>query len=420
MYKQQDLIQVFEYQTLYKGNIYNGVRFESKYFEALLKLNELHEGKYFNPVYNGIRFNSYVGVLQIDDLVIEVLPKIEGYTSQKSQWQNVLIEMLQVTHQLKINQIGDANVEQQNIHLLDIYFDWFLREVESLRRKGLVKQYYKETKNTLALKGKLVFAGHIRTNLVRQERFYTSHQVYDKDHLIHQLLSLALSVVEKFSKGTYRYGHCRSVQLNFPEVKSIFADEHSFTTISYNRKNQPYKIALELARLIILNYAPNIKSGSENMLALMFNMNELWENYILLKLQQQATGWLVKGQDSKRFWEGKTIRPDIVLQNKITHERFIIDAKWKNYTYGSVSINDLRQIYVYNEFWNAKVGMLLYPSHNETKIAMTGKYARNNYIGKIGLVTVLDSKGKLNTNIGKEIIGFFETVQKDDEYKIQR
>lgn len=409
MYKQQQFIQVFEYQTLYKGNVYNNVRFEAKYFDALLKLNELHGDKYFNPIYNGIRFNSYVGVLQVGDLVIEVLPKIEGYTSQKGHWHNVLIEMLQVTHELQVNQIGEASAEKQNIHLLDIYFDWFLREVEVLIHKGLVKKYYKETKNSLALKGKLEFAGHIHKNLVHQERFYTSHQVYDKNHLIHQIISLALSVIERFSKGTYRYGNCKSVQLNFPEVETILADEYTFKQITYNRKNDCYKRVLELARLIILNYAPNVKFGDENMLALLFNMNELWESYVLIKLQQQANDWIVKGQESKVFWEGKTIRPDIVLQNKTTKTQIIIDTKWKNYTYDSISINDLRQIYVYNEFWNAKEGILLYPSPNETKIVITGKYARNNYIGKIGIVTVLDSKGNLNANVGRDIISFFET-----------
>lgn len=49
------------------------------------------------------------------------------------------------------------------------------------------------------------------------------------------------------------------------------------------------------------------------MLALMFDMNDLWEKYGLTKLRQQANGeWPVNGQERKRFWENKTIRPDIV------------------------------------------------------------------------------------------------------------
>jgi len=400
------LIQVFEHQRLLKNNTYDGVRFEGRYFKALLKLNELHNSKYFTPIYEGIKFDSYVGVLQVDDLVIEVLPKVEGYTSTKNQWRDVLIEMLRVTHDLKVSEVGQAHVDRQSIHLLDIYFDWFLTEIEQLIHAGLIKQYRKETKNTLALKGKLEFAGHIRNNLVHQERFYTTHQVYDKDHLLHRIINEALGVVEELSKGTYRYGRSKAVMLNFPEVSFIASSASTFEKLKFNRKSEPYRKALALARLIILNYSPNVKSGAENMLALMFDMNNLWEKYVLAKLQQQANQeWLVKGQDSKRFWEHKTIRPDIVLQHIATGNTIIIDTKWKNYAYDRIGMDDLRQIYVYNEFWNAKLGMLLYPSPKESKIAVKGAYAKNGYLGQIALVTVLDEEGRLDKDLGKKIFG---------------
>ncbi|WP_316807313.1 5-methylcytosine restriction system specificity protein McrC [Pedobacter agri] len=395
------LIQVFEHQRLLKNNTYDGVRFEDRYFRALLKLNELHNSKYFTPIYEGIKFSGYVGVLQVDDLVIEVLPKVEGCTAENNQWRDVLIEMLRVTHQLKVNELGQASVARQSIHLLDIYFDWFLTEVEQLVHAGLIKQYRKETKNTLALKGKLEFAGHIRKNLVHQERFYTTHQVYDQDHLLHRVMNEALQVVEVMSKGTYRYGRCKAVQLNFPEVSALVVVAQTFDKIGFNRKNQAYQTVIALARLIILNYSPNVKHGDEQMLALMFDMNDLWEKYVLAKLQQQANGeWLVKGQDSKRFWEYKTIRPDIVLQHIASGEIVIIDTKWKNYAYDRIGMDDLRQIYVYNEFWEAKLGMLLYPSPQGSKIAVRGAYARNGYLGQIVVVTVLDSEGRLNKELG--------------------
>ena len=125
-------------------------------------------------------------------MTIEILPKIDRYESDteetKKKWQNVLIQMLKATRKLKIQQVGQANVTRQSIHLLDIYFEWFLDEVQLLIHQGLIKQYYKKTGNVKALKEKLEFAGHIQKNLVHKERFYTTHQAYDKDHLIHQAL----------------------------------------------------------------------------------------------------------------------------------------------------------------------------------------------------------------------------------------
>src|SRR5699024_9820710 len=214
----KNTIQVFEHKTLYYGREYNGVAFTKKHFEALAKLNMLHENKYFTLLHKGIKFSQYVGVVQIDTLTIEILPKSDEASQESGVWRNVLIEMLRSTRKLRVNQVGQANVNKQNIHLLNIYFDWFLREVELLIRQGLIKKYYKETKNVNALKGKLEFAGHISKNLIHKERFYTTHQVYDRDHTLHQILNQALEIIEQLSKGSYLYHKCKRVQLDFPEV----------------------------------------------------------------------------------------------------------------------------------------------------------------------------------------------------------
>lgn len=404
----KESIQVFEHSFLPIGE--NG--FEKRHFVALSKLNALHNYQYFDLKHNGVVFKQFVGVIQADNLTIEILPKIDRYESEdqenKTKWQKVLIEMLRVTKKLKIQQAGQANVSRQSIHLLDIYFEWFLNEVQLLIHQGLIKQYYKETGNVKALKGKLEFAGHIQKNLVHKERFYTTHQVYDKDHLIHQILGQALGIIATLSKGNSLYGKCKTIQLDFPEVKSIQANENTFSKIPKSRKTAPYETALSIARLIILNYAPNVCGGSENMLALLFNMNSLWEEYVLVKLKQaaQGTGIEVYGQDSKAFWNGITIRPDVVLK-KNDEVVLIIDTKWKNIDQSQPSTHDLRQMYVYNEYWTSKKALLLYPSNNNE----LDQFSRFEKISEdehhqcgLGKISVLNSFSQLDDRIGNIIL----------------
>jgi len=414
----ENTLQVFEYSFLPIGG-----KFEQRHFVALSKLNALHNYRYFDLKHNGIVFKQFVGVIQVDGLVIEILPKIDKHESEsaadKNKWQSALIEMLRVTRKLKVQQVGEAQVRKQQIHLLDIYFEWFLNEVSLLLHQGLIKQYYKETGNVKALKGKLEFAGHIRQNLVHKERFYTTHQVYDKDHLVHQVLCQALTIIEKCTKGTYLYSKCKTVLLDFPEVQNITVNEGTFAKLPKNRKTAPYETALSIARLIILNYAPNISSGTERMLALLFDMNSLWEEYILIRLKQAAAtqDWVqVTGQQSKGFWNGITIRPDIVIEKGTGEpkERFIIDTKWKNIDYSEPSTQDLRQMYVYNEYWHSEKAMLLYPS-TVTSFEPTDFKAFDALNGKdshhacgLGKVSVFDADGlRLNEGIGEEILGWF-------------
>lgn len=412
-----DKIQVFEHSFLpiEKGS------FEQRHFVALSKLNALHDYQYFDLKHNGVVFKQFVGVIQVDNLTIEILPKIDRYEPEenKTKWRDVLLEMLKVTKKLKIQQVGQANVSRQSIHLLDIYFEWFLNEVQLLIHQGLIKQYYKETGNVKALKGKLEFAGHIQKNLVHKERFYTTHQVYDKDHLVHQILGQALEIIASLSKGNYLYSKCKTVQLNFPEVQSIKANENTFTKIPKSRKTAPYENALAIARLIILNYAPNISSGSEKMLALLFDMNSLWEEYVLVRLKQVAEekGVSVYGQNSLEFWNGITIRPDIVLKKKIDDENtniLIIDTKWKNIDQSQPSTHDLRQMYVYNEYWKSTRSLLLYPSNNSNlndfKSFVPIDKDPHHHCG-LGRISIFDEAKKLDVLIGEKILDLLDDIK---------
>jgi len=404
-------IQVFEHQTLFYGREYKSVPFTKKHFDALAKLNELQDNKYFTLLHKGIKFSQYVGVVQIDTLIIEILPKADNSNTKEEEkgiWRDVLIEMLRVTRKLKVNQVGQANVNKQNIHLLDIYFEWYLREIELLQHRGLIKKYYKQTKNVTALKGKLEFAGHITKNLIHKERFYTTHQIYDKDHKLHQILNLALEVIEQVSKGTHIYAKCKSVQLDFPEVSDIKCNAATFEKIKLNRKTQAYETAIEIARLIILNYAPNISSGSERMLALLFDMNNLWEEYILIQLKKSCINrpYEILGQQSKSFWGYRTIRPDIIItQNGTT--QIVIDTKWKQMDANKPSTNDLRQMYVYNDHWSSNCSILLYPGLKQEKIHYQHFHHPKHVCGILKM-NVLDDENALDKQIGDKIITAFE------------
>jgi 5-methylcytosine-specific restriction enzyme subunit McrC len=162
-----------------------------------------------------------------------------------------------------------------------------------------------------------------------------------------------------------------------------------------------------------LNYAPNIKSGSEQMLALLFDMNSLWEEYILIRLKQATADneFKVYGQNSKGFWKNISIRPDIVLEKGegVEKQTFIIDTKWKNIDYVEPSTHDLRQMYVYNDYWVSKKAMLLYPSNDTVEIY---DEVKNKFIGKhhtcsIGKISIFDETNKLDVKIGEKILKWF-------------
>jgi 5-methylcytosine-specific restriction enzyme subunit McrC len=412
-------ISVFEHERL----VVDQQGFTQGHLDALLKLNDLHEGKYFQPIARGIKFNQYVGVIQVDGLSIEINPKADK-DDDRNRWKGVLLGMLKACGHLKASSTGPARVKRQHLNLLEVYFELYLLELEGLIRKGLIKQYRKRTHNVKALKGKLEFAGNIQRNLIHKERFYTTHQVYDTEHVIHEVLLAALQIVDQFTRGTRLYDQCKRIELVFPELTPRKITAELLDKIHLTRKSRGYSYALELARLIILHYSPDIISGKKKMLSLLFDMNTLWEEYVfkMLKKACQGTDIEVTAQDQKPFWDYNSLRPDIVLRKG--NKTYVIDTKWKRPQNNAASIHDLRQMYAYGRFWDAEKALLLYPGdyHSpEFKAFKTrdfslleGEFIPMDHHCKMGYVSVLDPRKEvgLDDQIGNKVLSLLEIDKK--------
>ncbi len=401
------ILDVYEHGRL----IIDEKTFTHEHWEAFVKLNTVHNGEYFDVLHNGLKFKQYVGVLQVDGLLVHIHPKADKDDSD-SAWKGVLLKMLNTCGRVKAQATGNAHLRKQNINLLEIYFDYYLSEIEGLLHSGLVKKYRKETNNVKALKGKLEFVGNIRKNLVHQERFYTTHQVYDANHELHRVLAHALGIVGHFSRGTRLNDRCRRVELSFPEVDAILPTAAYLESIKLDRKTSVYERALELAKFIILNYSPDINQGQQRMIALLFDMNELWEEYVLKMLRKYSREhptecWQISGQESRLFYGAyRTIRPDIVLRRG--NEIFILDTKWKRPPNKAASIEDLRQMYAYARFWKTNKVMLLYPGEPYDSGYKTypnhHDHETDHHQCKIAMVNVLKD-GKLSDSLAEDILG---------------
>ena len=406
-------IQVFEYQKLKFDSKEND--FTERHFNAMVKFNEKNDNKYYTIIHKGIKFNSHVGVIQIGGLAIEILPKADNSNSnseeQKQKWQNVLLNMLKICKKINVDNISETALKKRYNAILEVYFEMYLNEVEKLIQKGLIKKYRRVQKNQLALKGKLVFTKNIQKNNAHKERFYCEHQVYDKNHLLHEIIYRGLKILDGFI-----FGHLKDklnrVLFHFSDFKEVTINEAHFSKIIANRKSQPYNKAIDIAKMIILNYAPNLNSGNDNMLALLFDMNKLWEEYIYRILQKyKPVDYNISPQNSTKFWETKRIKPDIVIKHK--EETLIIDTKWKIISSYKPSDDDLKQMFAYNLFWKAEKSMLLYPKINQED-SLFGNYHhvpsdKESNQCKLGFINILSKNGIRKSNeIAEEIFSKFK------------
>ena len=248
-----------------------------------------------------------------------------------------------------------------------------------------------------------MFSQNIRKNLVHKEKFYCEHQVYDKNHLIHQILLKGLLVLSDLVSAKLNDKVKRLLYI-FGEYSTLEVNAKTFEKLKLDRKSNPYQRSLDIAKMLILNYSPNLNSGNQQMLTLLFDMNKLWEEYIFRILYKNYTELDIAPQNSQLFWENKKIRPDIVITKG--KEKFVIDTKWKIINNDSPSDDDLKQMFTYNLHWDSTKTMLLYPKINQVDSSF-GTYHYNNLGNqcKLGFINLIEGKSlKKDEEIAKEII----------------
>jgi len=193
-------------------------------------------------------------------------------------------------------------------------------------------------------------------------------------------------------------------------------NEKFFNRLSYDRKTERYKTAISLARIILLNYHPDIKGGRNNILAIMFDMNLLWENYVYYILKRAiGSDYSIKPQRKKYFWKPENgnvvnLQPDIVIERKTDGNSIVLDTKWKYQS--DVSVQDLRQMYAYGKYFNSDQSYLVYPDKvNDKNIDIkSGKFlgdkdVDDNDAATCGLlfIDILQEGKRLNRELGEKI-----------------
>ena len=389
-------------------------------WEKLGWYNEEHGGKYFSLVPGGVKFKNYVGVIQVDELTIEILPKIGRLASDdhKSRWQGILLDMLQECSWMNVYANEKAALRYKPRSILEAYLEIFIQECENIIREGLVKKYRTTEGNRNTLKGRLVFSKQIQHNAVHEERFYTKHQSFDQENFFNKVLIKTLKVIPVINNSPTLKDRVYRLLLDFPEIEDFKVEAGMFDNIQYNRKTLRYADAIEIAAMILLHYRPDIRSGQKHILALLFDMNELWEEYIFRQISKwKKAHWKVVRQ-RKQFWQlhgsssYKIIKPDIVIKDKRNDQSIIIDTKWKLPEDNTPSDADLKQMYVYSEYWNGVATILLYPGLSfpepvkYTKGSFIKEKTEKNECGLIQICVLNSENTGLDRDLGNKIATF--------------
>ncbi|HMO38639.1 MAG TPA: hypothetical protein PKC76_02745 [Saprospiraceae bacterium] len=395
-------IQVVEHQTLRVGETIHDAVFTQRHYEALRAMAAQHKARYFSAQDNCIRFTQYVGAVQAGDLTIEILPKTDH--PHTGDVQRILMDLLRACRLFSIAPESLAQLASRPGQLPDLYIANFFDAVETLLREGLAKTYQAVPALRRALKGRLQLAKHLAHQRQHAGHFYTESSEFNYDHPLNRLLRAALKALQRAPLPPNLEGRRRELLRRFPDVPAIAPAPEE---LPLGRNALRYATATRMAQWIVQHTQPNVRAGELPALAILFDMNRLFETFIFQQLQAAAGALArVEWQVRRPFWEGRHLQPDIVLH--LQGQRIVLDAKWKRLQRVSPQMDDLRQMLAYNQYFQAARSVLVYPAmpgltdlpprpFKPTSGRQEPFYCEVRFVALV-------RDGRLNTHLGKDLL----------------
>jgi 5-methylcytosine-specific restriction enzyme subunit McrC len=394
-------LSVFEHQTIHVGH-----ELSASHFDALVRLNDRSEERLFDVGHRRITFRQFVGYLQVGDLGIEVLPKADrgARPGDVGTWHAFLLEMLRATTGLRLHAASPAAQQLARASLLDVLAFEFAEEVTTLTRSGLAKGYRSYEANEPTVRGKLLVAENIRANLGRADRTYSRFTVFDAETVLNRLLVTSLDALTDVTLSPVVGDAVRRAKAAMPALAPLVEVHGLFDRMNLGRSTVRYANALLLARMILEQQMPRLRSGETTVFSLMFDMNVLWERYVVAVLRRAARGSPVEvdAQATSAFWRApgvstRTVRPDVIIRHKgrPSEVALVVDTKWKRLEQGGPKDADLRQMFVYGELLRCERTMLLYPATTSDPKRIEGRFERGGRCDAVE-VALLDHGGNVS------------------------
>jgi 5-methylcytosine-specific restriction enzyme subunit McrC len=346
-----------------------------KYLKNNIEINE----KFIEIKHKKFRFINYVGILNVGNLIIEVLPKI-SLSNDKNHDKKILLQMLSKCTDLELNLDEAISSKIQNYNLLELLASKYINSLLKEMNRGIYFEYRNQEENLNVMKGKLLFKEHVKNNYANKVKAFCGYSEYSSDNILNQILKLAcvrilnkvynIKVTNKTKKALFDLGN----------VSIINVSKEMLDRVKLSRHNKRFSKCLELARFILLNISNENSLGSSNGFSMLFEMNTLYEQYIgkAIKVLWSGEGRTVSLHDQSKYLSVDTetnikkfnLKPDIVLNDNNAH-KLVIDTKWKAIEYESklsYNINDIYQMYAYiTNYKEATRVILLYPFLTECK-----------------------------------------------------
>ena len=314
---------------------------------------------------------SEVGVVRVGSLTIEIEPKLPidrvlfliSYAIDRGRW-------------------GDLPAGLEEASLVDAVAPAFISHTRSAFRRGLLQGYRTEEDALTTIRGRVRFDEQIRRRLGIFPPVEVRFDEFTEDIEPNRLIKAALAQLSRtplrssrVQRALHSFGHL------LERVQLVHYPRAAVPKITYNRLNEHYRPAVELARLILSSSAFELRHGKVEATTFLVDMNKVFEDFVVIALRDAL------GLDEHTFPQGTghhdlrldhdrhvRLRPDISWWDG-RQCVFVGDVKYKRVTVAGYHHPDLYQLLAYTIAADLPGGILIYAQGERPEATYTVRHA---------------------------------------------
>lgn len=321
-----------------------------------------------------LRTHAQVGVVQLDAMRLEIVPKLAGgitRVGQMIQW------TLGVGHLDPLD--FPADIDPEGRSLVDVIVALLVRRCEDVLRRGLVTEHREHDDLLPFVRGRFLADRQVLRRFGRLDRLHCRFDERTADTRDNRLLFGALTVGSRIATDPEVRGAARRLCTLFDErCAPMRADDR--VALSYHRLNAHYRPAHVLAQLVLdaIGLDHLFDAGPVGGYSFLLDMNQLFEAFVerlvthvvgkhgTVKPQSRDATILVRGDTGKKY---ATVIPDLLVEHG-GGARVPIDAKYKRYDHRKLARDDLDQAFLYGYAYatggEAPLALLIHPTEAAT------------------------------------------------------
>ena len=334
-----------------------------------------------------IKPQNDVGVINIDNkFQIEILPKID--VDDDNELRVIFLRMLSSLKEFKGKSFKNAQLNDSNLPIYEVFIQMYLNEVQELLKKGLKSDYLTIEGNLTFFKGKFLINQHLKHNIIRKDRFYMAYDEFHINRPENRLIKTTLLKLNKISSNGKNQLLAKRLLAEFEMVNQSTNIDKDFSLVKKDRNAQAYQSLMTWSQVFLKNKSFSTFKGTENVNALLFPMEKIFESYIskqLKNISSNYSGYKIETQKQTQYLFDEPrkfrLKPDIYISMNSNPYK-VLDIKWKKLNtdfknnYG-ISQSDMYQMYAYAYKYNVEDIVLIYPKKKGLEFEKLPFYIQN-------------------------------------------